>query len=70
MFLNVVSAPEGIDRVFAEYPKIRVVTCALDERLNDDKYIVPVWIGGGSVRRREWEIMEIGSSALAIGVFV
>ena len=70
VFLNVVSAPEGIDRVFTEYPKIRVVTCALDERLNDDKYIVPVWIGGGSVKRREWEIMEIGSSALVIGVFV
>ena len=69
MFLNVVSAPEGIDRVFTEYPKIRVVTCALDERLNDDKYIVPVWIGGGSVRRREWEITAIGSLTLAIDSF-
>ena len=45
VFLNVVSAPEGIDRVFAEYPQIRVVTCAVDERLNDDKYIVPVGSG-------------------------
>ena len=45
MFLNVVSAPEGIGRVFAEYPQIRVVTCAVDERLNDDKYIVPVGSG-------------------------
>ena len=70
VFLNVVSAPEGIDRVFSEYPKIRVVTCALDERLNDDKYIVPVGVEGERMRGREWVTMEIGSSTLAIDVFV
>lgn len=36
------SAPEGIERVFSTYPSIRIVTCALDDCLNEDKYIVPV----------------------------
>ena len=42
IFLNVVSAPEGIERVFSLYPNIKIVTCALDDCLNEDKYIVPV----------------------------
>ena len=42
IFLNIVSAPEGIERVFSTYPSIRIVTCALDDCLNEDKYIVPV----------------------------
>lgn len=42
IFLNVVSAPEGIKKVFSVFPGIKVVTCALDASLNDDKYIVPV----------------------------
>ncbi|KAK8792579.1 hypothetical protein WA538_000334 [Blastocystis sp. DL] len=41
IFLNVISAPQGIERVFAAYPNIQIVTCALDEGLNEDKYIVP-----------------------------
>ena len=41
VFANVICAPEGL-RVMAEkYPSVRIVTAWIDERLNDDKYIVP-----------------------------
>ena len=46
IFLNVVSAPEGIRKVFGLYPHIKIVTCALDASLNADKYIVPVGLSG------------------------
>ena len=42
IFLNVVSAPEGIEKVFSLYPQVKIVTCAVDDGLNSDKYIVPV----------------------------
>lgn len=41
IFLNVVACPEGIARLHAAYPSVRVVTCAVDERLDERKYIVP-----------------------------
>ena len=41
IFLNVISAPQGIERVFSQYPDVRIVTCAVDEGLNDEKFIVP-----------------------------
>eukprot|EP00941_MAST-03F_sp_MAST-3F-sp1_P002009 g2009.t1 len=40
-FLNVVSAPEGLEALYQAYPKVRTVTAALDEGLNEDKYITP-----------------------------
>ena len=39
--LSVVAAPEGIQRLNAEHPRLDVVTAAVDERLNDAAYIVP-----------------------------
>jgi uracil phosphoribosyltransferase len=39
--LSVVAAPEGIERLTAEHPRLDVVTAAVDERLNDEAYIVP-----------------------------
>ena len=39
--LSVVAAPEGIDRLEAEHPSLDIVTVAVDERLNDQAYIVP-----------------------------
>ena len=39
--LSVVAAPEGIERLTAEHPRLDVVTAAVDERLNDQAYIVP-----------------------------
>lgn len=41
VFLNVVCAPEGLKRLFDRFPRVRVVTAAVDEGLNKDKFIVP-----------------------------
>ena len=40
-FLNTVSCPEGIKALCAAYPKITVVTAAMDSHLDSNKYIVP-----------------------------
>jgi uracil phosphoribosyltransferase len=39
--LCVLAAPEGIAYLNRKHPTARVVTCAVDERLNDHGYIVP-----------------------------
>lgn len=41
LFLNVVSAPEGIASVHKEYPDILIVCAKVDEKLNEEKFIVP-----------------------------
>lgn len=40
-FVCVIAAPEGVDVIRAAHPQARIVTGALDERLNDHGYIVP-----------------------------
>jgi uracil phosphoribosyltransferase len=40
-FMCLIAAPEGIKRVQNEHPDVRIITAALDEKLNDDAYIVP-----------------------------
>jgi uracil phosphoribosyltransferase len=37
----VVAAPEGVERLAGEHPDVRVITGALDARLNDVGYILP-----------------------------
>lgn len=39
--LCVVAAPEGVRMVSERHPDVRIITAALDERLNDVGYIVP-----------------------------
>ena len=39
--LNIISAPEGINKVKNLYPNINMYTTAIDEKLNDNGYIVP-----------------------------
>ncbi len=39
--LSIIAAPEGIERFQSTYPEIAIHTCALDEKLNDQKFIVP-----------------------------
>ncbi len=39
--LTIISAPEGIKRMQADFPQIEVHTCVIDERLNEDSFIVP-----------------------------
>lgn len=40
-FLSLVSAPEGIEVFFKAHPDIDLWTCAVDEKLNENAYIVP-----------------------------
>lgn len=40
-FMSLIAAPEGIARVEKEYPGVQIITAALDEKLNDDAFIVP-----------------------------
>lgn len=39
--LSIISAPEGIERLKHEFPDIEFHTCVVDERLNENKFIVP-----------------------------
>ncbi len=39
--LSVIASRPGIDRLQAEYPKLRIFVCAIDAELNDRKFIVP-----------------------------
>jgi uracil phosphoribosyltransferase len=41
VFLNVVSCPEGISIIGSRFPKVKIITAAVDEGLNQNKYIVP-----------------------------
>ena len=40
-FMCLIAAPEGIDAVHKKYPEIPVITAAIDDHLNDNKFIVP-----------------------------
>jgi len=37
----IVSAPTGIERIQQKYPEIEIITAAVDDRLNDKKFILP-----------------------------
>jgi uracil phosphoribosyltransferase len=39
--LCVVTAPEGVQRMYADHPDVRIVAAAADQELNDTYYIVP-----------------------------
>ncbi len=39
--MNIIAAPEGIERVHAAHPEVEIVVAAVDERLNEKGYIVP-----------------------------
>ncbi|MEV4772040.1 uracil phosphoribosyltransferase [Micromonospora humida] len=41
VFVTLLSSPEGISAVHARYPRVRIVTSAIEERLNTDAYMVP-----------------------------
>lgn len=41
VMVSVVAAPEGVAKLQTAHPDVTVVTAALDEGLNDRKYIVP-----------------------------
>jgi len=39
--MNIIAAPEGIERVHQSHPEVEIVVAAVDERLNEKGYIVP-----------------------------
>jgi uracil phosphoribosyltransferase len=41
IFLNLLGCDEGIQAIFKEYPKIRIVTCGIEPYMNHHKYLVP-----------------------------
>ena len=41
VFANVISCPEGLKFVAQHYPRIKIVTCCIDDCLNDEKFIMP-----------------------------
>lgn len=40
-FMSLIAAPEGVKRLSATHPDVPVYTAALDERLNENGYIIP-----------------------------
>ena len=41
IFVSLISAPQGIERLTSNYPELKIVTSKIDEKLNDKGYIVP-----------------------------
>ena len=41
IFINLVACPEGIEAVVTKFPKLKIVTAAVDAGLNERKYIIP-----------------------------
>lgn len=39
--LSIISAPEGIEAVTNRYPGLDIYTCSIDEKLNENGFIVP-----------------------------
>ncbi|MEE2642963.1 MAG: uracil phosphoribosyltransferase [Planctomycetota bacterium] len=39
--LSVIAAPEGVAALESDFPELEIFVCSLDERLNDQKFIVP-----------------------------
>ena len=40
-FVCLIAAPEGIERLQKAHPDVKVTTASIDEKLNDDAFIVP-----------------------------
>ena len=40
-FVSLIAAPEGIERLQTEHPDVPIITAAIDEKLNENAYIVP-----------------------------
>jgi len=53
--LNIIGAPEGLERVQQKYPQLDIYIAQVDEGLNENKYIVP---GLGDAGDREYNTFE------------
>ncbi|KAJ3055265.1 Uracil phosphoribosyltransferase, synthesizes UMP from uracil [Rhizophlyctis rosea] len=41
LFVNLISAPEGITKMVEAYPKVKIICGEIDQGLDENKYIVP-----------------------------
>jgi uracil phosphoribosyltransferase len=41
IFANMITCPEGLNRMAEWYPEIKIITAVVDDHLNEEKYIVP-----------------------------
>jgi uracil phosphoribosyltransferase len=41
IFINLITVPEGISAVCERYPQLKIVTSAIEERLNENAYMLP-----------------------------
>ena len=41
IFINLVAAPEGIEKVVKRFPKIIIIAGEVDDGLNEHKFILP-----------------------------
>ncbi len=55
-FINLISAPEGLNRVHSNYPNIKIITANIDKGLNSNGYIMP---GLGDAGDRIFNTVEI-----------
>ena len=53
--LNIIGSPEGLKRIEEKYPALNVYIAQIDEKLNDDKYIIP---GLGDAGDRQYNTPE------------
>jgi uracil phosphoribosyltransferase len=53
--LNIIGSPEGLKRIEEKYPELNIYIAQIDERLNDDKYIIP---GLGDAGDRQYNTPE------------
>lgn len=53
--LNIIGSPEGLEKVSHAYPEVDVYIAQIDEKLNDDKFIIP---GLGDAGDRSYNTVE------------
>ena len=53
--LNIIGSPEGLDLVNSKHPDVDIYISQIDERLNEDKYIIP---GLGDAGDRAYNTIE------------
>ena len=41
IFMSLISSPTGVEKLSSKFPSVRIITAAMDEKLNEKGYIVP-----------------------------
>ena len=53
--LNIIASPEGLEKVSRAYPEVDIYIAQIDDKLNDDKFIIP---GLGDAGDRSYNTVE------------